>query len=312
MLTGCKKASIAAILLLLFLHLHLLWLPTFAQGGIKVWPTKMELTVDRGETVERSVNLENKSGDSARLRVYAMDFSIDKENNFTFSEPGHESYSCASWLNIEEADFELGPGESRKVKVVVSVPQEVEPGGHYAALFFETIPAEAEAGVSVTISSRIASLVYLTVPGVTEADILAEAEIVSLLSPGWVEKGPVEIGVLVRNTGNVHLEIAAKAHLSGSRSGEIGELDLGQTVVLPHSERIMKGKWEKTPFFDKVTANVVVGYFDQQGELVNKSATARFWVIPWRIITAVAASFVLLALLIWRLRRRYRLRLERK
>lgn len=306
------QGRIAAIFLLLLLHFHLFSIPTSAQGGMKVWPTKMELAIDRGKTVERIVNVENESGELARLRVYAMDFSIDKENNFTFTEPGHESYSCASWLNLEEADFDLESGESRKVKVIVSVPREVEPGGHYAALFFETIPAEAEAGVSVAISSRIASLFYLTIPGVTEADILAEAEIVSLILPGWVEKGPVEVGVLVRNTGNVHLDIAAEARFSGFRGREIGELDLGQTVVLPHSERIMKGKWEKPPLFDKVTANIVIGYFDQHGELVNKSETGSFWVIPWKIITAVAASFIFLVLLIWRLRKRYRLRVERK
>jgi hypothetical protein len=306
------KGRIAAISLLLVLLLSLFSSPTLAQGGIRVSPTKIDLVVDKGQTAEQVINVENQGDIMARIRAYAMDFSIDEESNFAFYEPGHESYSCARWLTLDEAEFDLNPGETKEVKVTVAVPDEVEPGGHYAALFFETAPLEAPPGVSVIIAGRIPSLIYLTIPGVTETEVFSDAEIVSLLLPGWVEKGPVEAGVMVCNTGNVHLTIAAKAYFSGFRGENIGELDLGQMVVLPHSERIMKGKWENTPLFSKVEASVVIGYFDQQGELVNKTKTADFWVIPWKMVVIIVVALGLLILLIWRLRKRYRLRIERK
>ena len=85
--------------------------------------------------VERVIEMENLGDESARIHAYVMDFSIDKNNNFVFSEPGHGSYSAARWLNIDEAYFDLAPGETRRVKVTILVPTEVEPGGHYAALF---------------------------------------------------------------------------------------------------------------------------------------------------------------------------------
>jgi len=306
------KGRIAAISLLLVLLLSLLSSPTLAQGGIKVWPAKVDLVVGSGETAEEVIRVENQGDRVARIRIYAMDFSIDKESDFAFYEPGHQSYSCARWLTLDEAEFDLSPGESKRVEVTISVPDEVEPGGHYAALFVETAPVEAPPGVSVTVAGRIPSLFYLTIPGITEADVFSDAEIVSLLLPGWVEKGPVETGVVVRNTGNVHLTIAAKAYFSGFRGEEIGELDLGQMVVLPHSERVMKGSWEKTPLFSRVKASVVIGYFDQQGELVNKAKTADFWVIPWKMLLVIVVALGLLTLLVWRLRKRYRLRIERK
>jgi len=306
------QGRIAATSLLLVLLLSLFSSPTLAQGGIKVSPATIDLVVGRGQTTEEVISIENQGDSVARIRVYAMDFSIDKESNFAFSEPGHESYSCARWLTPDEAEFDLNPGETKEVKVTISVPSEVEPGGHYAALFFETTPVEAPPGVSVTIAGRIPSLFYLTIPGITEAEVFSDAEIVSLLLPGWVEKGPVETGVVVRNTGNIHLTIAAKAYFSGFRGENIGELDLGQVVVLPHSERIMKGSWEKTPLLSKVKASVVIGYFDQQGELVNKTQTADFWIIPWKLVVIIVVALGLLIVLIWRLRRRYRLRIERK
>jgi len=83
-------------------------------------------------------------------------------------------------------------------------------------------------------------------------------------------------------------------------------------VILPHSERVMKGSWEKTPLFSRVKASVVIGYFDQQGELVNKAKTADFWIIPWKIVLIIVVALGLLILLVWRLRKRYRLGIERK
>lgn len=306
------QGRIAAISLLLVLLLSLFSSPTLAQGGIKVSPAKIDLVVGRGQTAEEVISIENQGDNLARIRAYAMDFSIDEESNFAFYEPGHESYSCARWLTLDEAEFDLNPGATKEVKVTVAVPDEVEPGGHYAALFFETALLEAPPGVSVTITGRIPSLFYLTIPGITEADVFSYAEIVSLILPGWLEKGPVEAGVVVRNTGNVHLTIAAKAYFSGFRGEKIGELDLGQVVVLPHSERIMKGSWEKPPLFSKVKASVVIGYFDQQGELVNKSKTADFWVIPWKLLVIIVVALALLILLVWWLRKRYRLKIEQK
>jgi hypothetical protein len=306
------KGRITAISLLLPLFLSLFSAPTLAQGGIKVSPATIDLVVGSGETAEEVISVENQGDRVTRIRVYAMDFSIDEESIFAFYEPGHQSYSCARWLTLDEAEFDLNPGEAKEVKVTVAVPDEVEPGGHYAALFFETAPVENPPGVSVTITGRIPSLFYLTIPGITEADVFSDAEIVSLILPGWLEKGPVEAGVVVRNTGNVHLTIAAKAYFSGFRGEKIGELDLGQVVILPRSERIMKGSWEKTPLLSKVKASIVIGYFDQQGELVNKTKTADFWIIPWKLVVIIVVALGLLVLLVWQLRKRYRLRIERK
>ena len=299
-----------AILLTLFVSLHIFTLPASAGVSITVSPTKIDLVVGTGETAEQYISVQNPGSASTKIHAYAMDFSINQEGTFNFSEPGHESYSCATWLNIDEADFDLGPGETKDVKVIISVPPEVEPGGHYAALLFGTVPPEAQSGVSIAIAGRIPSLFYITIPGVTGADIITNAEIISLLLPGWIEKGPVEIGVTVRNTGNVHLSIAAKAYFTDFRGREAGELDLGQAVVLPDSERVMKATWERTPFIGRVRTSIVIGYFDQHGELVNRSRTGDFQVVPWRIILVAISSIFLLILLVFVLRKRFRFRIE--
>jgi P pilus assembly chaperone PapD len=280
-----------------------------AQGGLKVWPTWVELTVNRGAQAGKTINVENQGGETIRVVAYARDFSIDREGNFVFSEPGHESYSAARWLSVEEIELEIAPGESREVEVRISAPSEVEPGGHYAALFFEAIPSANQGAVSI--SARIPTLFYITVPGITEAEVIANADIASLLLPGFAGKGPVEAGVVVHNSGNVHLSVAARAHFSASLGGD-SELDLGQAVILPNSEGIIKSNWQQAPFFGKVRASVVIGYLDQKGELVNKSQTAEFWVVPWSLIGIIVGVMGVVVPAIVIVSRRYRLRMERR
>lgn len=280
-----------------------------AQGGISVWPTWVETTVNRGEQAGKIIHVQNQGSESIEIKAYVMDFSIDREGNFIFSDPGHESYSAARWLSVAETDFELASGESQDVDVRLSAPSEVEPGGHYAALFFEAVPLANQDTVSI--STRIPTLFYITIQGVTGAEVIANADIASLVLPGFAGRGPVEAGVVVHNSGNVHLTVAAKAHFSASWGGD-SDLDLGQMVILPNSDGVIKSNWHQAPFFGKVKANVVIGYLDHKGELVNKSQTGEFWVVPWSLIGIIVGFMGVVVPAIVIIRKRYRLRVERK
>jgi hypothetical protein len=280
-----------------------------AQGGISVWPTSVELTVNRGEQAGKTIHVQNQGSEAIRVMAYAMDFSTDREGDFIFAEPGYGGYSASKWFSMEKADFELAPGEMKEVEVAVSAPAEVEPGGHYAALFFEAVPSDDQSDVSV--SMRIPSIFYITIPGITGADVIANAEIVSLQLPGIANRGPVGMAVVVHNSGNVHLPVAARAQFAASW-GNASELDLGQMIILPNSDGVLRGEWQRLPFVGKVRASVVIGYLDQNGELVNKSQTAEFWVVPWSFIGIILFVMGVVVPAIVIIRRRCRLRLERK
>jgi len=301
--------AIAIIVIVLAISFCVFPTKTWAQEGIRVWPTRVEMMVNRGEKAGKTINVYNQGSEPIRVSAYAMDFSIGRDGDFNFYEPGHESYSASKWLNIEKADFELVPGESKEVAVAVSAPAEVEPGGHYAALFFEAVPSGNQSALSV--SMRIPTLFYITIPGITGADVIANADILSFQLPGIAERGPVEMGVVVRNSGNVHLTVAAKAYFASSW-GNASELDLGQMVILPNSDGVLKGVWQKLPFWGKVRASVVIGYLDQKGELVNKSQTAEFWVVPWSLIGIILVVMGLVVPAIVVMSKRYRLRVERR
>jgi len=301
--------AVAIIVILLAIGFCVFPTSTSAQEGISVWPTRVEMMVNRGDEAGKTINVYNQGSEPIRVSAYAMDFSIERDGDFNFYEPGHQSYSASKWLNIEKADFELAPGESKEVKVVVSAPATVEPGGHYAALFFGAVPLGNQSAVLV--SMRIPTLFYITIPGITGADVIANADILSLQLPGIAEKGPVEMGVVVWNSGNVHLTVAARAHFAASW-GNASEVDLGQMVILPNSDGVLKGEWQRSPLFGRVRVSVVIGYLDQKGELVNKSQTTELWVVPWSLIGIIVGVMGVMVPAIVVISRRYRLRVERK
>ena len=308
-LEGAILRRYAAAVLLLAIVLSIIPCPALAQGGIKVWPTGVEFTLGRGETATKTVNVQNLGSEPVMLQAYVMDFSKDRNGDFVFYEPGHESYSASKWLSVDSFDLELAPAQSQEVKVTVSVPAQVEPGGHYAALFFEAIPPSSEG--SVSISTRIPTLFYVTVPGATEAEVIANAEISSLLLPGFAGQSRVDAGVVVRNSGNVHLTVAAKVYFDGYWGGN-SELDLGQMVILPNSEGVLRGEWQEAPYFGRVRVNVVIGYLDNQGDVVNKSQTAEFWVVPWSLVGIILFVMGVVVPAIVIISKRFRLRVERK
>lgn len=262
-----------------------------AAGGIVVSPTRADVTVNEGEQTSEVITVRNETRDTTAVRIYVMDFSVGSEDTIQFSSPGHESYSASQWLSADTSEFELHEGESRDVEVTVAVPAEVEPGGHYAAVFFETEPSTTEEGVSI--ATRLPTLFYITVPGKTEQDVVADAEIVSIVLPRVVDGGPVDVGVVVHNCGNVHLTMAAKAYFDCS-VGSSAELDLGQMTILPDDEASFEAAWDEVPFIGRVEARLVVGYFDQDGELVNEDRVGHFTVVPWQELVTIAVAIGLL------------------
>jgi hypothetical protein len=269
--------------------------------------------LERGEQTEVEINLENQDNEPKNFQLYPMDFSVNKDNQFIFSPPGEPSYSPSKWLSLSQEEILLPPGQRATIGVTIQVPLQVEPGGHYAALFVESAASSASSeGASVSIGIYLVSLFYLTIAGLTDAEIITNLEITSLILPGWVEGGSVDLGVEVHNSGNVHADFATKVWLSDFRGREIGELDLGQQVILPNGERVIQGEWNKLPLFGRVKVKATIGYFNQQGELVNKSQESYFWVIPWKLLVGIVLGIGLLYWLYRFLSRRYRLRVERK
>jgi P pilus assembly chaperone PapD len=307
-----RNASLVRLGMLVLMTAALGWVTSghaVAETGMKVWPTRVDIDIYPGGQATQMVSIRNYGDEPAVVRAYCMDFVRNEEGEIAFLEAGHQSYSASMWISLADWEVMVGAEEVADVEVTLQAPESVEPGGHYAALFFETVTSTTESGVAI--AARIPCLFYVTTPSTDGIAVSAEADIASVSMPGVVESGPVDLEISVANSGNVHVTVAAKALMDDSW-GTHSEVDLGQVTVLPDNQGVMSASWDEAPFLGSVRTKLVIGYYDEEGELVNKERTQRFLVVPWRLLTGLVCAACLLAVAGRLLVSRYRLRVERR
>ncbi|HEY6736165.1 MAG TPA: hypothetical protein VI322_00455 [Candidatus Saccharimonadia bacterium] len=102
-------------------------------------------------------------------------------------------------------------------------------GGHYAAVFAETIPPKPKSGSHI---DRVGSIFYLAVGG----DLHTEGSVRSYVVPPLQFLAPVDGTLAVANTGNVHFSTDITAQL-WSPFGKVGKPVTLRGEVLPATVR---------------------------------------------------------------------------
>lgn len=106
---------------------------------LSVSPHTFELDVFRGETRTETIKISNKSKVALPILARTVDFTAsDEEGGMAFDELSQDiSFTARKWIKIENPNFILEPGEMEEVRFKIEVPENAEPGGHYAVMLFE-------------------------------------------------------------------------------------------------------------------------------------------------------------------------------
>jgi len=104
-----------------------------------VAPHTFELEVTRGQILENKIKVLNQSEVAIPMATRITDFTAAEETGqMIFDEASQDpSFASRFWIKIENPNFILDPGETEEVKFSVEVPENAEPGGHYAVVLFE-------------------------------------------------------------------------------------------------------------------------------------------------------------------------------
>jgi len=120
------------------------WICVAAAAGtisprLSVSPHTFELDVFPGEVKTEEVKITNKSEVALPILARVVDFTAsDETGGMSFDEALEDpSISSGQWFEIENPNFILDAGETEKVNFTISVPENAEPGGHYAVMLFE-------------------------------------------------------------------------------------------------------------------------------------------------------------------------------
>ncbi len=189
-----------------------------------------------GETVDRAFDLINTSDETITIGCLFADAMTGPEGTVGVS-PAPNPTGAGGWLSLRDPELDritLAPGKSRHVPITVSIPPGTPPGDYMGMVVFHEIPpprvdGEVHAGdasFSIQVVTRIATAVWVRVPGVIEHRVELRAAHKSFAD------GQLNIVVDVANVGNLYTKVGGSWQLSGptgrvvleETSGEWGNL----------------------------------------------------------------------------------------
>lgn len=291
--------------------------------ALTISPPKIEINSAPGDVVNQVIKLHNEEERDNIFFAEVQNFKARGE----LGEPGFiqseekDGLSLADWIEISTEPITLSAGERIEIPFKITIPENADPGGHYAGVLFSTTPPGKEIGdASIGISGKLGSLILLRVAGeVQESGILLEFDTEG--GTRLFSSKPIQFYARFSNQGNVHLkpkgEIKIKGIFDITSTPDSLAVNEIEGNVLPNSVRRFETVWgkadnkiteeNKKSFFaelknewrnfalGKYQADLTLSY-GSEGQQVKKSL--EFWVFPWRIITCLAIGLFILIIIL--------------
>ncbi len=277
-----------------------------ALQGFGISPTQQSVTLAPGASTKGQLIVINDGDTDLTYRIYATDFAVkgeDYEGVFTNAGSGPDS-SVASWFGLPSGNFVVKARKETSFSYTLTAPKQAAVGGHYGAVFIQTIPPASSGAAIINRVDRIGSLFYITVSGALKQ----QGQLLSFDLPWLQPLPPIQAYVRLNNTGNVHFLVTGSAQLSGLFGGKIGYPVQWRGEVLPGTTRRFVVSMPESKPIGIFKSSVAVTYL---GRTVHESG----WVllVPRLTFVIVAISvLLLLGLGLWALVRRTKRRLDHK
>jgi hypothetical protein len=278
---------------------------------IGVSPHTFELGVLPGQVVEQKIKVFNQSEIPVPMTTRVVDFTAaDDSGQMLFYESLQEpSIASRLWFKIENPDFILDPGEVQEVRFKIEVPEDAEPGGHYAVMIFEPrFPSFYFKEESVVRNIPEIGVLFLTSVQkftlepdtenkleISEFSFPKEKRLVTLenfvsrllgsvalaTEVNIVENPFLNFILRIKNNDIYHIKPSGRIVIYNFWGKRVGETEIRQLTILPGRVRIFPVEFkpqipEKLKFLpasiaDFLVRNFFVGKYEARIELVAKS-----------------------------------------
>ena len=205
------------------------------QTSLTFSPLHSEFKISPGKSKKEVVIIGNDSPHPVYVKADLKSWFLDEEGVSFLPDKDQFFYSCKEWIELEDREFQLLPGERKSVQYKISVPKETLPGHYWAAIGFETGAQEDLKGRMdrIIIKEKIMSGVFIQV-GKPEP----EGRIVDLSVGG--KRGAKQLDILVQNEGSFYFWTEGYVEVADEGGMKILERDLPEEIILPGSKRELK------------------------------------------------------------------------
>lgn len=139
-----KKLSLLFILFLLFF----LTGEAVAEIGLSVSPQRQELTIFPGDSYSGEFKIHNPNSISLPVTVKATPFGAEEGTGDIVLGQDERGENPQRWINFEETEMLLSPGENKRLAFEVDIPADAPEGGYYIFTHFQVRIPDFEEGSS--------------------------------------------------------------------------------------------------------------------------------------------------------------------
>lgn len=302
---------ICTALFLLFLSGAISPIAHADSQSLSVTPPLFQLSIDPGGAWQSVVRVVNNNPYPLTVYARVVNFAPEGEEGRGRFMPllnhDEDKATLAEWIFVSEGPYVVPPEQTQEIPVLVDVPKDASPGGHFAAILVGTEPPLGSTeSLAVLTSQSVASLFFVRVEG----DVVENATIreFSILDRS-IEYPAAEFSLRFENKGNVHLQPRGNIIITNMWGKTRGMIPINQEShfgnVLPQSIRDFRFSWKGERSLADIglyKAIVTLGYGED--EVKSTSAAAYFWVIPIKgaLITLVVILLFVYAIT-WMIRR---------
>jgi len=249
------------------------------------------LSIEPGERIQTSIKVRNNSTTTFTVNTAIDDFIIGQDGTTPIAVTEDVSYrwSLRDWIILAPEFQSLQPKQTGLINVIINVPEDALPGGHYAMITHKPVGLgahglETQEEASTEITQRVGTLVYVIVEG----PITQEAYIRDFTFPKFTEYGPVPFSFSVDNQSDIHIAPEISIEIRNIFGRKIDTIQLESKNVFPMMSRGFSGEWDKVWGMGFYRAKLIMSYGTEGGVTI---VSTNFWLLP---ITLVMAVFIVL------------------
>jgi len=236
---------------------------------LTVAPHTFELDVFPGEVRHEKIKIFNQSETAIPFSIQTTDFTAEDDSGEMIFDESVQDISIAArkWIKIEKPNFILEAGESGEMPFSIEVPENAEPGGHYAIILFQpALPSFYFKEGEVRAIPQLGVLLLLSVKTLTLEPVSAEEQIeivefgipkeerlenleklaaialqiipkVQAAQINILEKTPSSFILKIKNNDIFHHKLEGKILIHNIFGKKVGEQNIKMTTILPGKVR---------------------------------------------------------------------------
>jgi hypothetical protein len=251
-----------------------------ASQDITMTPTSVSPVINPGSVYHGSFQVIDQGKTGYKFLVYATPYRVSGEDytpDFTILPTAP---NISSWLNFSVPGGFINPGKTITINYTVSVPENTQPGGYYAAAFAETqYPKVAN---SVTLNEQVGELFYIQVAG----PVVKKGELLTWQS-NFFQKPPLTSTIRLQNDGSINYPATIQYNVRDI----LGHTKYSLYTVkelLPQTIRRITVPWYKTPSIGLFKVTGSVSFLNQHKTLPTK----------WVLVMSSTVRFIIISILI--------------